>query len=56
MKVLLDVCTPVQVRLAFANHEVHTAVKMGCGRFPTIGVYSRSFAVSDSWLATFREY
>ena len=31
MKMLLDVCTPVQVRLALANHEVHTAVKMGWG-------------------------
>jgi hypothetical protein len=31
MKVLLDVCTPVQVVLALANHEVHTAVKMGWG-------------------------
>ena len=31
MKVLLDVCTPVQVRRALAGHEVHTAVKMGWG-------------------------
>jgi hypothetical protein len=31
MKVLLDVCTPVQVRLALTGHEVHTAVKMGWG-------------------------
>ena len=31
MKVLLDVCTPVQVRLALAGHEVHTAVIMGWG-------------------------
>src|SRR5436190_18551446 len=31
MKVLLDVCTPVQVRLALADHEVHTAVRMGWG-------------------------
>lgn len=29
MKVLLDVCTPVQVRVALPNHEVHTAAKMG---------------------------
>ncbi len=29
MKVRLDVCTPVQVRMALADHEVHTAVKMG---------------------------
>lgn len=31
MKVLLDVCTPVQVRFALAGHEVRTAVKMGWG-------------------------
>src|SRR5215216_2701557 len=31
MKVLLDVCTPVQVRRALPNHQVHTAVKMGWG-------------------------
>ena len=31
MKVLLDVCTPVQVRHALAAHEVLTAVKMGWG-------------------------
>jgi hypothetical protein len=31
MKVLLDVCTPVQVRMALADHEVYTAVKMGWG-------------------------
>ena len=31
MKVLLDVCTPVQVRHALAGHEVHTAVRMGWG-------------------------
>ena len=31
MKVLLDVCTPVQVRKALPNHQVHTATKMGWG-------------------------
>jgi len=31
MKVLLDVCTPVQVRQALPNHEVHTAAKCGWG-------------------------
>lgn len=31
MKVLLDVCTPVQVRLAIPGHEVKTAQKMGWG-------------------------
>ena len=31
MRVLLDVCTPVQVRLALTGHEVRTAVKMGWG-------------------------
>ncbi len=31
MKVLLDVCTPVQVRQALLDHEVHTAVQMGWG-------------------------
>jgi hypothetical protein len=31
MKVLLDVCTPVQVRHALAGHEVWTAQKMGWG-------------------------
>jgi hypothetical protein len=31
VKVLLDVCTPVQVRQALLGHEVHTAVKMGWG-------------------------
>ncbi len=29
MKVLLDVCTAVQVRKALPGHQVHTAVKMG---------------------------
>ena len=33
MKVLLDVCTPVQVRQALPGHEVHTTVKMGWGEF-----------------------
>ncbi|HMJ89593.1 MAG TPA: hypothetical protein VK530_07235 [Candidatus Acidoferrum sp.] len=33
MKILLDVCTPVQVREALPGHEVHTAVKMGWGEF-----------------------
>jgi predicted nuclease of predicted toxin-antitoxin system len=31
MKILLDVCTPVQVRAAFEGHEVHTAVRQGWG-------------------------
>jgi hypothetical protein len=31
VKVLLDVCTPVQVRHALLGHDVHTAVKMGWG-------------------------
>ena len=31
MKVLLDVCTPVQVRDALPVHEVHTAARMGWG-------------------------
>ncbi len=31
MKVLLDVCTPVQVRQALLAHDVHTAVRMGWG-------------------------
>jgi hypothetical protein len=31
MKVLLDVCTPVQVRRALPDHEVHTATKLGWG-------------------------
>ncbi|MBI4662326.1 MAG: hypothetical protein HY735_26190 [Verrucomicrobia bacterium] len=31
MKVLLDVCTPVQVRNALPGHDVQTAVKMGWG-------------------------
>ena len=31
MKILLDVCTPKQVRQALPGHEVHTAVKMGWG-------------------------
>jgi predicted nuclease of predicted toxin-antitoxin system len=29
MRVLLDVCTPVQVRDALPGHEVHTAARMG---------------------------
>ena len=33
MKVLLDVCTPVQVSRALPDHEVQTAVKMGWGSF-----------------------
>lgn len=31
MKVLLDVCTPRQVRQALPDHNVQTAVKMGWG-------------------------
>ena len=31
MKILLNVCTPVQVRKALTGHEVRTAVKMGWG-------------------------
>jgi hypothetical protein len=31
MKILLDVCTPVQARLALPGHEVRTAQKMGWG-------------------------
>lgn len=31
MKVLLDVCTPVQVGRALEGHEVHTATRMGWG-------------------------
>ena len=31
MKVLFDVCTPVQVRQALPGHNVHTAVTMGWG-------------------------
>ena len=31
MKVLLDVCTPVQVHRALPNHDVRTAVKRGWG-------------------------
>jgi hypothetical protein len=33
VKVLLDVCTPVQMRQALPGHEVLTAVKMGWGTF-----------------------
>ena len=33
MKVLLDVCTPVQVRQSLPGHEVHTTVRMGWGEF-----------------------
>jgi hypothetical protein len=29
MRVLLDVCTPVQVRQALPGHDVQTAVRMG---------------------------
>ena len=32
MKVLLDVCTPVQVRHGLPDHEVRTAVRMGWGQ------------------------
>jgi hypothetical protein len=31
MKVLLDVCTPVQVRQALPDHDVRIAVKLGWG-------------------------
>lgn len=31
MKVLLDVCTPRQVRQALPGQDVHTAVEMGWG-------------------------
>jgi hypothetical protein len=33
VKVLLDVCTPRQLRDALPSHEIHTAVKMGWGEF-----------------------
>lgn len=33
MKILLDVCVPIQVRQALQGHEVYTAVKMGWGEF-----------------------
>ena len=29
MKVLLDVCTPVQIRQALPTHEIYTAAKLG---------------------------
>ena len=32
MNILLDVCTPVQVRHALPGHEVRTATKMGWGQ------------------------
>ncbi|MDB6056508.1 MAG: hypothetical protein JWO95_352 [Verrucomicrobiales bacterium] len=32
MKILLDVCTPVQIRNALHGHEVHTAVRVGWGQ------------------------
>jgi hypothetical protein len=32
VKILLDVCTPVQVRQALPGHDVRTAVKMGWGQ------------------------
>jgi predicted nuclease of predicted toxin-antitoxin system len=31
MRILLDVCTPVQVRHALPGHDVETAFKMGWG-------------------------
>ena len=31
MRVLLDVCTPVQVRSALQGHEVYTAARVGWG-------------------------
>lgn len=31
MKVLLDACTPVQIRLALPDHQVQTAARMGWG-------------------------
>jgi hypothetical protein len=33
VKVLLDVCTPLQVRQALPDHEIRTVVKMGWGDF-----------------------
>jgi hypothetical protein len=46
MKVLLDVCTPVQVRQALPDHDVRTAVRMGWGELENgdllrVGVISR---------------
>ena len=38
MKILLDVCTPVQVRRALPSHEVRTAVKMGWGELDNGGL------------------
>lgn len=33
MKILLDVCTPVQVRQALLGHEIYTATRLGWGQF-----------------------
>jgi len=38
MRVLLDVCTPVQVRKALPGHDVRTAVKMGWGELENGGL------------------
>jgi hypothetical protein len=38
MKVLLDVCTPIQVRKALPDHDVQTAVKMGWGELENGGL------------------
>lgn len=45
MRVLLDVCTPVQVRQALPDHDVRTAVKMGWGRFEVPSVLDHEVAV-----------
>ena len=44
MKVLLDVCTPVQVRQALPGHAVHTAVKMGWGELDNGGLLGEAEA------------
>lgn len=48
MKILLDVCTPVQIRNALAGHEVLTAVKMGWGELENGNLASTSALASPS--------
>ena len=47
MKVLLDVCTPVQVRYALPGHDVHTAAMNGRGEEQD----ASSYQLTDEQLA-----
>lgn len=50
MKILLDVCTPVQIRQALAGHDVFTATKMGWGEIENGELLQRAEAADFALL------